>query len=337
MRGKIGFVCIGQAGGNIGQLLENRGFNCLFINTSYEDLDTLNVKYRFHIPDGQGCARERETAIALVKKHYKSIVEEVNDKLHHQELIYIVFSAGGGTGSGVSPILLDVLTADSSNKKYGAVIILPSLEETLKINLNAYTCYSEVTKLPKLASIFTLDNSRTNKFEINKIFADLFEEVIKIPECKDFRGNIDQRDLLKMLQTRGNAIIATANKENVTSSLLRGLENNIFAPVEKDKSVVYIGLSLTEEINSLDIKKAVGNPFDLFTSYNNKGNIALLTGLSFPESRLEQIRSMINDNREAVYNALANSKKQITDTIDFDFFTENEETRSIDEILRRYS
>lgn len=38
---KIAFVAVGQAGGNIGQLFEDRGFNVLYINTSQEDLDTL--------------------------------------------------------------------------------------------------------------------------------------------------------------------------------------------------------------------------------------------------------------------------------------------------------
>ena len=41
MKNKIAFVAVGQAGGNIGQLFEDRGFNVLYINTSQEDLDTL--------------------------------------------------------------------------------------------------------------------------------------------------------------------------------------------------------------------------------------------------------------------------------------------------------
>ena len=41
MKNEIGFVCIGQAGGNIGNLFDELGFNVLYINTSQEDLDTL--------------------------------------------------------------------------------------------------------------------------------------------------------------------------------------------------------------------------------------------------------------------------------------------------------
>ena len=42
MKNKIAFVAVGQAGGNIGQLFDVRGFIVLYINTSQEDLDTLD-------------------------------------------------------------------------------------------------------------------------------------------------------------------------------------------------------------------------------------------------------------------------------------------------------
>lgn len=51
MKNKIGFIAVGQAGGNIGQQFEKRGYPVLYINTSQEDLDTLKnsklyYKYR---------------------------------------------------------------------------------------------------------------------------------------------------------------------------------------------------------------------------------------------------------------------------------------------------
>lgn len=34
IRSDVGFVCIGQAAGNIGLLFEEKGYNVLYINTS---------------------------------------------------------------------------------------------------------------------------------------------------------------------------------------------------------------------------------------------------------------------------------------------------------------
>lgn len=41
IRSDVGFVCIGQAAGNIGLLFEEKGYNVLYINTSLEDLALL--------------------------------------------------------------------------------------------------------------------------------------------------------------------------------------------------------------------------------------------------------------------------------------------------------
>lgn len=46
IRSDVGFVCIGQAAGNIGLLFEEKGYNVLYINTSSEDLALLkNAKH----------------------------------------------------------------------------------------------------------------------------------------------------------------------------------------------------------------------------------------------------------------------------------------------------
>lgn len=43
MKDKIGFIAVGQAGGNIGKLLKTNGFDIELLNLSEGDLDTLNV------------------------------------------------------------------------------------------------------------------------------------------------------------------------------------------------------------------------------------------------------------------------------------------------------
>lgn len=44
MKDKIAFIAVGQAGGNIGQLFESMGYTVLYINTSREDLETLEMQ-----------------------------------------------------------------------------------------------------------------------------------------------------------------------------------------------------------------------------------------------------------------------------------------------------
>lgn len=52
---EIGFVAIGQAGGNIGALLEKRGHDVFFLNTSEEDLNLLSQSlHKYHLKGGRG-------------------------------------------------------------------------------------------------------------------------------------------------------------------------------------------------------------------------------------------------------------------------------------------
>jgi len=313
---KIGFVCIGQAGGNIGQILESQGYNCLFINTSREDLDTLNTKYRYHIEGGEGCNHNREKAISLIKKDYRRVLEEVQDKLYHQQLIYLVFSTGGGTGSGFAPILLEALSS-TTNKSYGCITILPAFDEPLKAHMNAFKCYQELSTIEKLATVFTLDNEKLNKFTINTHFVSLFNTALDITNHLDTRGNIDKAELWEMLNTRGNAIITTCNSSsstNLTSSIIKSWEQNVFADIERDKSIVYMGLSLTADINLDDLKKYIGNPLDVFKNYNRDQTVTILSGLSFPKARINKIIDTLNNNKDTIKKNILNSKINKIDT-----------------------
>ena len=82
MKNKIAFVAVGQAGGNIGRLFEEKGYTVIYINTSQEDLDTLTAaKYKYHIPDGEGCNKDRHKAKQLVVDDFDRIAAEIDSKI----------------------------------------------------------------------------------------------------------------------------------------------------------------------------------------------------------------------------------------------------------------
>ena len=74
MKDKIAFIAVGQAGGNIGQLFESMGYTVLYINTSREDLETLeNAKFRYHVSNGEGCNKDRHKAKQLIVEDFDNI------------------------------------------------------------------------------------------------------------------------------------------------------------------------------------------------------------------------------------------------------------------------
>lgn len=299
MKDKVGFIAVGQAGGNIGSKFEELGYDVLFLNTSEEDLSTLNTKFKYHIEGGEGCNKDRNKAKNLVIEDFENISKEISEKLK-KEFIYVIFSSGGGTGSGASPMLIDLLI-QHMNKQVGTITIIPGTDEPLKTHINAYECFRELEDIEGLASTIALDNNACeNKLCINKDFVELLQKMLDMPNHKDIRGNIDKAEVMEIIKTRGMLTITKMDKEETSvAKLIEGFKSNIYAPIETDKVIKYIGIITAKPLALNELKKDVGNYIDVFQGYGQE-TVCVLTGLSLPFKRLEGIKQVVLDNQEAV-------------------------------------
>lgn len=319
MRDEIGFIAIGQAAGNIGLLLEEKGYNVLFINTSTEDLDLLKgAKHIYHIPGGEGCAKDRDKAKKHLAEHLDDLISVIRSKIP-QKYVFCIFASGGGTGSGISPFLLSILVdtfgaaEDDSKffsepeKYFGAITILPSDKEVLQPVTNSYNCCRELLDIDDLGTIFFLDNnSMENKLTINKIFVDDLDTILRIPEeHKSTKGNVDKSEVKKVLfETHGAGIITCQKRENSTSGqLIRAIrEKSIYAPISTTGTARYYIFSTTMEIDKNAFFTEFGEPLDTFQTYNEKKNIVLMTGLGYPKERLGAIAKRVLATKEVIEN-----------------------------------
>lgn len=316
MRKKIGFIAVGQAGGNIGQLFEERGFSVLYLNTAQEDLDTLkNAKHRYHITGGEGCNKDRNKAKQLVIDDFDNIAAKIDETLDC-EIMFLIFAAGGGTGSGAGPMLADLLL-DDSKKAVGIVTILPAQSESIKSQINAYECFAELVEIPTTSACFIIDNDKGDKMSLNPLFVSAFTEFIEVPEkYKSDKGNIDKAETVEMLKAHGMAVVLRY-EDSVMADIIEGIGSNIFAPLEQDRRVKYIAVSCDASIGELsDIQKKVGIPFDVFRAYSEKAHV-MLSGLSYPKTRLDVIHSFIQDNKEMIVNNLTSAGIKLENDMDF--------------------
>lgn len=319
MKSKVGFIAIGQAGGNIGRLLEEKGYSVLFINTSNEDLDTLkDVKYRYHIPNGEGCNKDRNKAKQLIVTDYDNISKEITEKIN-KDILFVIFSSGGGTGSGAGPMLVDLL--NDNNKTAGAITVLPGQAESLKSQINAYECFCELTEISDMASTFIIDNDKnTDKLRLNSVFVNMFTKFLDIPaKYSSTKGNVDKAEIVEALKSRGMSILSYLGEGNCSaSSLISSFSKNIFAPVEADRVIKYITLSGPENINFIELEKAVGTPIDTFRTYTDQSTICLLSGLSYPQTRLEIVHKKVIDNKDVIKkNLITPAQQKIKNDLDF--------------------
>lgn len=340
MKKRIGFVAIGQAGGNIGQLFEEYGYSVLYLNTSEEDLSTLTeAKHKYHITGGEGCNKDRGKAKQLVIDDFDNIAGRIDDTLNC-EFIFVIFAAGGGTGSGAGPMLIDLLLDEESgqDKEIGAITILPGCNETLKSQVNAYECFSELLEIENICSTFIIDNDKGDKMQLNAIFAKNFNDYVSIPEkYKSERGNIDAAEIIESLKAHGAAIVYSL-KTSDDSKIIQNLNNNIYAPLEADHVVKYISYACANNVFD-DIEKAIGTPWDSFRAYSDEAHsVVLASGLSYPLSRLDNVHNFIQSKKDVIVQNL--SGKFATLKNDFDFLQPaakpDVKRKSRNDIINRY-
>lgn len=300
MKNRILFVCVGQAGGNIGELFYNKGYNVFLINSSYEDLKSSNVpeKFKHYIVGANGCSKEREKGLELAKENWQMLLELVESKFPQQDIVYFIFSSGGGTGSGLSPSMIEVLSKKKPNKNYGAVIILPSTKESLKSLANAVECMKHLKRIERLKCTFILDNNNDDKFKINERFVDEFDSLIKVTSESDSKGVIDKMELEKTLTSKGNSVIVKAEHNANLQEILNHYSNSIFTPWEQ--GCQYLAISITKDIDMEIIEHVFGTPWDRFVGYNEKYNLIFAVGMKMPTDRINELINTVNGRKNDV-------------------------------------
>lgn len=328
------FIGIGQCGNNIVNEFESKGYNTFAINTSELDLKTVNVANKFRIPGALGCARDRKKALSYLSKNYNKIFNEISNKFEEQDIIYLVFSLGGGTGSGISPLLLDAFSRKYQDKKFGAIVVTPSTEESIQCKINSIEAYNELIKIPNLKSVFILDNNtRGNKLDINVEFAKTFDSIVNmaIPNKK---GVIDEYELEKLLTCTGNSIIMKFNSTDCTPDTI-GSYNSIF--LDYDKGCKYMGVSTVEDFDINILENEFGKPTDVFKGYNDKDNIVIVSGINFPMKYFKSLDKEIEE-----FNKQEKEKTISVETIDTSKYRSSNLNHAIiedldfDELLKNY-
>ena len=318
MKEQLGFITVGQGGGNIGLLLEQKGYKVLHINTSPEDLATLKeAKHVYHIKGGEGCKKDRNKAKVLIEKDFETISENIKQVIPH-EYVIVVFTTGGGTGSGSSPMLIELLI-EHLGKKVGVVCVLPSRKEQLRTFINAYECFVELEGIDGLGATFILDNEKAeaDKFSINDSFVELLDSLLKVPEYHNAKGNIDVAEMKELLSTRGAAVISKLTKNaDDAKALIKSFRENIFAPVEGDRIIKYIGLSALSSIDVSEVTVETGTCLEVFQGVNPINTVCVFCGLTYPYTELKKLKERVEENKEVIVKMASTKAIRLDDGID---------------------
>lgn len=329
VRLKVSVIGCGNAGSQVANLLQGQ-FPVFAINSSERDLDNRVMDSKipaFIIGDeARGAGKNRDVAKALLKKNGRNLFEKTEfiSIIEDADVIVVCGAMAGGTGSGIAPILLDMMVQMYSQKIFIYYGILPKMTDSYQAQANTLQCYDEIVKLniPYMLGDLNFYQSDSN----DKAYADIAEH-IRGAICTisgeylnySASGMIDENDMRVILSEPGYMAIYTLNnltqsdidKKSVQNLLIDKVKHSPACPIARDGAVRQMGMIVncpedmvesTKTGDYSEITSYVGRPYAVFENYStNNGQlgqfILILSGMSDPDPRMLACKKVVEQDR----------------------------------------
>lgn len=304
----VAFVGVGKAGCKMANEFRKLGYAAYFVNSSAKDLATIdapkNMKYQ--IPFAQGTNGNRVLAKTFCREYFDLIVTNIKSKLGNFTHIFFCFSAGGGTGSGITPLLIKNLAKGDEDTDYGVVCAVPSVNEHPQAKYNTYECFKEIDSIENLHNVYLVDNNFTmfktkevNLETVNELFAVRFNNTMLVVDTDD-TGSVDETEMRGALSIRGCCTFADIMDGEAVNS----------ATVTTDKIMLELGkgcgftlYSLTNEQNF--VQDAVESKFGkspIFKAGKGVDDFVTVFGLPFPKQYINDMANAYTEDMDEIQN-----------------------------------
>ena len=345
---KICTLGFGNCGGQITDLaMAQYQIPGIAINSSQKDLDNITNVTKFVLGDSLGSGKNRDIAKNFIKKHIAVLLqqEKLNTMINENDIIFIISSIGGGTGSGMAPMMCDILSRKYSEKKFILIEVYPPIGESLAAQQNSLDYLKEVNNNMPNVTYIAYDNNKFNNLTTPEMMKKVNNEIVEMLPV--FRGeyfystpfnSIDDKDLLSIVSTPGRMAVYILDNikekdfdnksiEDAMIDIIKNKSANV--ELDRDKIVKKIGIvtNLNTKLNKLidpnytKIQDLVGTPIELFehvymASSDNEVNrmVLILAGLSVPDDRLTKMVQRIESGLEELAHTKESSVLGNTDT-----------------------
>lgn len=330
----VGVIGIGNCGNQIACLAHKEAQCYAFaINTSENDLSTLPADIpKKCVGDAEGTGKNRSAAKQFLKDSIMELIrdEEFKNFVEKIDVLLIVSSMGGGSGSGMAPmmsnIIREVFRSDDGSEKITILVgVMPRLNEGYSTQVNALDYLHELFDVLDSPTYMIYDNNNFAKETSYKVLETVNHQVvedIKVLQCKYNTptpyDSIDEKDMKTLLSSPGRIVIASLlgikekdlDEVGIEELIIERIKKSAHAELQRDGIVSRTGLitNLNDRLNSQfdthidNVRKFIGEPTEEFlhiTVNEDKAlpnNVCLiLTGLSKITDRVDKIRDRIEE------------------------------------------
>lgn len=229
---RTAIIGIGQCGGNIVQLGQERGcFLTCAVNTSKEDLAGLDVNLKYMFKNAAGSGKERSRSKNIFKSNIEDFDEFFSSNFEDVRNIIIIASAAGGTGGGSAPMCARFLKDNYPNKNIFLIVVLGSIYEDIKSQENTINVLEELNKSEVNYLVFDVNGDESYD-KVDKEVIDAAEFISRNYFVESNISNIDMVDMQKlyienkrMIIVSGNFDTKISNKTSLDQQLIDAVHN----------------------------------------------------------------------------------------------------------------
>lgn len=329
----VGVIGLGNTGNQIASLAyEQLKIPVMAVNSSEKDLETINNNIpKKLISDASGESKGAGKNRQLAKKYLKDSImtflssEDVQDFIGDLDVLFVVSSTGGGTGSGTSLIMSSIIASMFVDVHVITIGVLPVMNEALSAHVNTLEYLNELYSTLDGQTYMLYDNDKYSGMPSYKMMNLVNEEVVKDIDVLRCTYNyttkydsIDEEDMRRLISFPGRILVARLedikerdlDKDSIEDLLIKKIKSNAHTEIQRDQKVIATGIiaNLSEAVfsdfdNHIEkVRDFIGDPdHDFNHLYVNEerkmpNNVFLIIGgLSVVNDRITKISDRIEE------------------------------------------
>jgi len=316
-------IGVGAGGSSAASKGTQHKFKTIGVNTAKEDLDNLDLCSTFIIKNALGSGKERSRAKKLFIEDADRFLSFLNEVFNFDDInnIIVVYTAAGGTGSGIGPMMTNYLRDNIQGVNIFAAPLFGKINEDIKSQENMRDAIEET--IAAEVNYLCFDNERATGNSFNEIFDKVNEEfisacrIISSEFLKPCRNNIDAADLQKLwLEKRRLHIISgkfdrkLTTGKNIEDQIIAAVSASVQLPIGNSPEWLNMGVFINVEdrfYGDIDetFRKLVdnyGEPYEMYKhlqvrdSADDAPDFAFIAaGLNHPNERYGIINTRISE------------------------------------------
>lgn len=331
---KIGVIGIGNGGSQAALAASNHGHNTLVLNTSVKDLNdrVLSKDMKaLRIGDGRGSGKDRSNAMALLNMNGKEGIRKIftnpyfKSVVEPADVVFVAFSTGGGTGSGIGPHIASMIKKAYRGKLVIPYGIIPKTAESVMAQANTIACVDDMVQTGCPYMLADLDFWKDEPMEVayervGEYVATTFD-IIRGDYLKmSTAGMADERDMMTVISEPGYMAIhrisglteSDLEKKTMQGFLLDAIRKSPAVRPQRDKLIGYnciicnVNSAFDDPLKAGDYSElngVIGEPKATFGNYAIDDTraeaevISIMSGLTIPMDRFVTARAKVEANK----------------------------------------